>query len=48
MISGSGPTCVFLAQDARHAEALAKELADSGTCRDAQATHGPVAGARVV
>jgi 4-diphosphocytidyl-2-C-methyl-D-erythritol kinase len=48
MISGSGPTCVFLAKDARHAEVLAKELVDSGTCRDAQATHGPVAGARVV
>jgi 4-diphosphocytidyl-2-C-methyl-D-erythritol kinase len=48
MISGSGPTCVFLARDARHAEALAKELVDSGTCRAAQAAHGPVAGARVV
>nr|WP_240942214.1 4-(cytidine 5'-diphospho)-2-C-methyl-D-erythritol kinase [Planosporangium thailandense] len=48
IVSGSGPTCVFLATDARHAEALAKELVDSGTCRSAQPAHGPVPGARVV
>jgi 4-diphosphocytidyl-2-C-methyl-D-erythritol kinase len=48
MISGSGPTCVFLAADVRHAESLAKELVDSGTCRAAQPAYGPVAGARVV
>ncbi len=48
IVSGSGPTCVFLASDVRHAEALAKELVDSGTCRAAQAAYGPVAGARVV
>jgi 4-diphosphocytidyl-2-C-methyl-D-erythritol kinase len=48
IVSGSGPTCVFLASDSRHAEALAKELVDSGTCRAAQAAYGPVAGARVV
>jgi 4-diphosphocytidyl-2-C-methyl-D-erythritol kinase len=47
IVSGSGPTCVFLAADVRHAEALAKELVDSGTCRTAQPAHGPVAGARV-
>jgi 4-diphosphocytidyl-2-C-methyl-D-erythritol kinase len=48
LISGSGPTCVFLASDVRHAESLAKELVDSGTCRAAQPAYGPVAGARVV
>jgi 4-diphosphocytidyl-2-C-methyl-D-erythritol kinase len=48
MISGSGPTCVFLASDVRHAESLAKELVDSGSCRAAQPAYGPVAGARVV
>jgi 4-diphosphocytidyl-2-C-methyl-D-erythritol kinase len=48
IVSGSGPTCVFLAHDARHAEVLAKMLTDSGTCRTAQPAHGPVAGARVV
>jgi 4-diphosphocytidyl-2-C-methyl-D-erythritol kinase len=47
VVSGSGPTCVFLAADARHAEVLAKELVDSGACRSAQPAHGPVAGARV-
>jgi 4-diphosphocytidyl-2-C-methyl-D-erythritol kinase len=47
IVSGSGPTCVFLASDARHAEALTKELVDNGTCRSAQPAHGPVAGARV-
>jgi 4-diphosphocytidyl-2-C-methyl-D-erythritol kinase len=48
IVSGSGPTCVFLTSDVRRAEALAKELVDSGTCRAAQAAYGPVAGARVV
>jgi 4-diphosphocytidyl-2-C-methyl-D-erythritol kinase len=47
IVSGSGPTCVFLAADARHAESLAKELVDSGACRSAQPARGPVAGARV-
>ncbi len=48
MVSGSGPTCLFLARDAGHASALAGELADSGTCRTALTATGPVAGARVV
>jgi 4-diphosphocytidyl-2-C-methyl-D-erythritol kinase len=47
IVSGSGPTCVFLASDARHAESLAKELVDVGACRSAQPAHGPVPGARV-
>jgi 4-diphosphocytidyl-2-C-methyl-D-erythritol kinase len=48
MVSGSGPTCVFLARDAAQASALATELAGSGTCRAALTATGPVAGARVV
>jgi 4-diphosphocytidyl-2-C-methyl-D-erythritol kinase len=48
MVSGSGPTCVFLARDAGHASALAAELGDSDTCRAALTAIGPVAGARVV
>ena len=48
MVSGSGPTCVFLARDAGHASALAAELSDSDTCRTALTAIGPVAGARVV
>ena len=48
MISGSGPTTVHLARDSSHAVHLANELVGSGTCRDAFAVTGPVAGARVV
>jgi 4-diphosphocytidyl-2-C-methyl-D-erythritol kinase len=48
LISGSGPTCLFLARDAARAKALAAELADSDTCRTALTATGPVPGARVV
>ncbi len=48
MVSGSGPTCVFLTRDGGHARAVAAALEDSGTCRAALAATGPVAGARVV
>ena len=47
LVSGSGPTCVFLAADAAHASRIAAELAGSTVCRDARPAHGPVAGARV-
>nr|MDT0658121.1 4-(cytidine 5'-diphospho)-2-C-methyl-D-erythritol kinase [Micromonospora sp. DSM 115978] len=48
MVSGSGPTCVFLAADAAHADQVADELADSGNCRAVWPATGPVAGARVI
>jgi len=48
MVSGSGPTCLFLTRDANQARTLAAELADGDTCRTAQTATGPVAGARVV
>lgn len=48
MISGSGPTCVFLAEGSRHASAIAEQLALEGLCRAAYPSTGPVAGARVV
>jgi 4-diphosphocytidyl-2-C-methyl-D-erythritol kinase len=48
LVSGSGPTCVFLARDAAHAAAVAAGLATAGGCREARVAHGPVAGARVV
>ncbi|GAA1735085.1 4-(cytidine 5'-diphospho)-2-C-methyl-D-erythritol kinase [Luedemannella helvata] len=48
LVSGSGPTCVFLARDASHAGTVAAALNASGTCRDARVAHGPVAGARPV
>jgi 4-diphosphocytidyl-2-C-methyl-D-erythritol kinase len=47
IVSGSGPTCVFLAADGGHAEAVAAGLAGAGVCRDARAVHGPMPGARV-
>ncbi|MFJ5232445.1 4-(cytidine 5'-diphospho)-2-C-methyl-D-erythritol kinase [Kitasatospora sp. NPDC088391] len=48
LVSGSGPTCAFLAKDADAAAQLAAALRASGTCRTAHATHGPVPGAQVV
>ncbi|MER8182980.1 4-(cytidine 5'-diphospho)-2-C-methyl-D-erythritol kinase [Kitasatospora sp. NPDC094015] len=47
LVSGSGPTCAFLAKDAEAATALAGALLASGTCRAAHPTHGPVPGAAV-
>jgi 4-diphosphocytidyl-2-C-methyl-D-erythritol kinase len=48
IISGSGPTCLFLASDSDHAVDLAVALAGSGTCRLVQRASGPVHGARLV
>ncbi len=44
LVSGSGPTCVFLARDGAAAGALAIDLAASGTCARAIAVtgHAPV------
>jgi len=47
LVSGSGPTTLFLAADAEHAEDLAGHLLAAGVCRAVQHAHGPVAGARV-
>jgi 4-diphosphocytidyl-2-C-methyl-D-erythritol kinase len=48
MISGSGPTCLFLADDSRRAVDLAVELAESGLCRMVRQAEGPVPGARIL
>jgi 4-diphosphocytidyl-2-C-methyl-D-erythritol kinase len=48
MVSGSGPTCVFLARDAAHATSVAAAIADQGLCRAVRTAHGPVPGARLV
>ncbi|MFV2085772.1 4-(cytidine 5'-diphospho)-2-C-methyl-D-erythritol kinase [Micromonospora sp. LOL_021] len=48
MVSGSGPTCVFLAADAAGAATVAAALDDAGVCRDVHLAHGAVAGARLV
>ncbi|MEV4614382.1 4-(cytidine 5'-diphospho)-2-C-methyl-D-erythritol kinase [Kitasatospora sp. NPDC049258] len=47
LVSGSGPTCAFLAKDAEAAEAVGRALTESGTCRAAHVTHGPVPGAAI-
>jgi 4-diphosphocytidyl-2-C-methyl-D-erythritol kinase len=48
VVSGSGPTCLFLAADDDHAVDLAVALSSSGTCRLVQRASGPVHGARLV
>ena len=48
IVSGSGPTCAFLAQDAAHARELAAALDNSGTSRSTVCAHGPVPGATIV
>ncbi|MDS1270373.1 4-(cytidine 5'-diphospho)-2-C-methyl-D-erythritol kinase [Lipingzhangella sp. LS1_29] len=45
IVSGSGPTCAFLARDGEHARELAAELEWSGTCLRTVCAHGPVPGA---
>ncbi len=48
LISGSGPTCAFLARDEEHALDLTVALSSSGVCRLVRRADGPVHGARVV
>jgi 4-diphosphocytidyl-2-C-methyl-D-erythritol kinase len=48
IVSGSGPTCVFLGRDNEHAEDLAAGLAASEVCADAWVVTGPAPGARLV
>ena len=47
LVSGSGPTCVFLATDAAHAGRVAAGLNAAGVCRDVVTARGPMPGARV-
>ena len=48
IVSGSGPTCAFLARDGEHARTLARALAGSGSCRQALAVAGGRARATVL
>jgi 4-diphosphocytidyl-2-C-methyl-D-erythritol kinase len=48
VVSGSGPTCAFLARDDEHALDLAVAFTASGVCRTVKRAVGPVVGARVV
>jgi 4-diphosphocytidyl-2-C-methyl-D-erythritol kinase len=48
IVSGSGPTCAYLAKDARHARDLAVALAGAGVCRTVAHVQGPAPGANVI
>jgi 4-diphosphocytidyl-2-C-methyl-D-erythritol kinase len=48
LVSGSGPTCVFLASDAQHAAKVADGLEQAEVCREVLVAQGPVVGARVI
>jgi 4-diphosphocytidyl-2-C-methyl-D-erythritol kinase len=48
LVSGSGPTCYFLARDQAHATDLAAALSGAGICRSVATTTGPAAGASVI
>jgi 4-diphosphocytidyl-2-C-methyl-D-erythritol kinase len=48
IVSGSGPTCAFLARDERHARDLAVALAGAGVCRMVARVVGPAPGATVI
>jgi 4-diphosphocytidyl-2-C-methyl-D-erythritol kinase len=48
IVSGSGPTCAFLASDAAHAREIAVGLTSAGVCRSVARAHGPVPGALIM
>jgi 4-diphosphocytidyl-2-C-methyl-D-erythritol kinase len=48
MVSGSGPTCAFLAKSRRHARDLTAALAGAGVCRTVAQVTGPAPGATIV
>lgn len=48
IVSGSGPTTAFLAEDGAAARKVAEGLRASGTCRTARWATGPAEGARVI
>jgi 4-diphosphocytidyl-2-C-methyl-D-erythritol kinase len=48
IVSGSGPTCVFLCRDAASAESVTAKLNGSGTARASRTATGPMPGARLI
>jgi 4-diphosphocytidyl-2-C-methyl-D-erythritol kinase len=48
LVSGSGPTCFFLARGASHATDLAVALSGAGVCRSVARATGPATGAIVI
>jgi 4-diphosphocytidyl-2-C-methyl-D-erythritol kinase len=48
LVSGSGPTCFFLARDGRHATDLAVELSSADVCRSVATATGAAPGASLI
>jgi len=48
ILSGSGPTAMFLASDEQHSLDIAFALSSAAACADVVQSHGPVPGARLV
>jgi 4-diphosphocytidyl-2-C-methyl-D-erythritol kinase len=48
IVSGSGPTCAFLAKTAAHAREIAVSLTGAGVCRAVARASGPAPGAAVL
>ncbi|MFT3659850.1 MAG: 4-(cytidine 5'-diphospho)-2-C-methyl-D-erythritol kinase [Gordonia sp. (in: high G+C Gram-positive bacteria)] len=48
IVSGSGPTCVFLCADEESSVSVAAELSGLGVARAVRTAHGPVPGARLI
>ncbi|GLU46922.1 4-(cytidine 5'-diphospho)-2-C-methyl-D-erythritol kinase [Nocardiopsis ansamitocini] len=48
IVSGSGPTCAFLARSAGHAQELARALRALPECAGTVTAHGPVPGATIL
>jgi 4-diphosphocytidyl-2-C-methyl-D-erythritol kinase len=48
LVSGSGPTCYFLASDARHAANISATLSAAGVSRAQAVAEGPTAGATLI
>jgi 4-diphosphocytidyl-2-C-methyl-D-erythritol kinase len=48
LVSGSGPTCAFLAESGEHADDLAVGIEAAGVARAVVRAHGPVPGATII
>lgn len=48
LVSGSGPTCIFLIENKKAAENLVIDLAGSGLAKNVFLASGPVAGAKII
>lgn len=48
LVSGSGPTCIFLSETKNTAQNLAVDLSSSGLCKNVLVASGPVPGAKIL